>query len=184
MNAGLGYGGFCFPKDLAAFDALSRQLGYDFPLLREVARLNEEAVDAIAKKVKEVVWNLEDKRIALWGLSFKPLTDDTRLSPALNLARRLIDEGARVVGFDPQALGNAKADMPDLELASDALDAATDAHCLILATEWEEFLGVDLEKLKEVMAYPVVIDARNLFDADAMRDAGFTYYPTGRPAVS
>lgn len=184
LDAGLGYGGFCFPKDLAAFDALARQVGYDFPLLREVARLNEEAVDAIATRVKEIVWNLEDKRIALWGLSFKPATDDTRLSPALALARRLLADGARVIGYDPQALANAKADVPELELANDPLEAARGAHCLVLATEWEEFLGVDLEKLKEVMAYPVVIDARNLFDADAMRDAGFSYYPTGRPAIT
>ena len=184
LNAGLGYGGFCFPKDLAAFDALSKQLGYDFPMLREVARLNEEAVRSIAAKVKEILWNLEDKRVALWGLSFKPDTDDTRLSPALALARLLIDEGARVVGYDPQALGNAKTDVPELELANDPLDAASGAHCLVLATEWDEFLGVDLMKLKDVMAYPVVIDGRNLFDPDAMSAAGFSYYPTGRPAVT
>ena len=184
LNAGLGYGGFCFPKDLAAFDALARQLGYDFSLLREVARINDEAVHTIAAKVKEILWNLEGKRVALWGLAFKPDTDDTRLSPALALARLLIDEGAQVVGYDPQALGNAKTDVPDLQLANDALDAASGAHCLVLATEWDEFLGVDLNELREVMAYPVVIDGRNLFDPSAMSEAGFSYYPTGRPAVS
>lgn len=184
LNAGLGYGGFCFPKDLAAFDALSRHLGYQFPLLKEVAAINEEAVDTIASRVKETLWNLEDKRVALWGLAFKPNTDDTRLSPALALARRLLDEGAQVVGYDPQGSTNAKTDLPDLDLAPSALDAAEGAHCLVLATEWDEFLGVDLEKLKEVMAYPVVIDARNLFDPDAMKEAGFRYYPTGRPAVA
>ena len=184
LNAGLGYGGFCFPKDLAAFDALARDLGYDFGLLREIQRLNEEAVRTIAARVKETVWNLTGKRIALWGLSFKPDTDDTRLSPPLALARMLIEEGAVVVGFDPEALSNAKAEIPELEIANTALDAATGAHCLILATEWDEFLGVDLTKLKEAMEYPVVIDGRNLFDPEMMRAAGFSYYPTGRPEVS
>lgn len=183
LNAGLGYGGFCFPKDLAAFNALSKQLGYDFGLLREVANLNEEAIQVTAAKVKEVLWNLEGKHIALWGLSFKPETDDTRLSPALALARLLIDEGATVVGYDPQALDNAKAEVPELQIADAPIVAATGAHCVVVATEWEEFLGVDLTKLKEVMAYAVVIDARNLFDREAMTEAGFTYHPTGRPAT-
>jgi UDPglucose 6-dehydrogenase len=184
LNAGLGFGGFCFPKDLAAFQALSRQLGYDFGLLTEVMKINDEAIEITVQKVKTALWNLESKKIALWGLAFKPDTDDTRLSPALALARRLIDEGAHVVGYDPAALQTAKADVPDLDLANDAFEAATDAHCLIVATEWEEFLGTDLAKLKEVMAYPVVIDARNLFDPDAMREAGFTYYPVGRPSLT
>jgi UDPglucose 6-dehydrogenase len=184
LNAGLGFGGFCFPKDLAAFQALSRQLGYDFGLLAEVAKINDEAVEVTVQKVKSALWNLESKKIALWGLAFKPDTDDTRLSPALALARRLIDEGAHVVGYDPAALQNAKADVPDLDLANDAFEAARDAHCLIVATEWDEFLGTDLHRLKEAMAYPVVIDARNLFDPDAMRDAGFTYFSVGRPSVA
>lgn len=183
LNAGLGFGGFCFPKDLAAFDALSRQLGYDFALLREVTKINDEAVEVTVQKVKSALWNLESKRIALWGLSFKPDTDDTRLSPALAVARLLLSDGAHVVGYDPQALGNAKAEVPDLDLANDPYEAATGAHCLVIATEWDEFLGTDLTKLKEVMAYPVVVDGRNLFDPDAMRAAGFTYYPTGRPSV-
>ncbi|MGH2808688.1 MAG: UDP-glucose dehydrogenase family protein [Actinomycetota bacterium] len=184
LNAGLGFGGFCFPKDLAAFDALSRQLGYEFGLLGEVAKINEEAVDVTVQKVKAALWNLESKKIALWGLSFKPDTDDTRLSPALAVARKLIDEGAHVVGYDPAAMQNAKVDVPDLDLANDAFDAATDAHCLVVATEWDEFLGTDLAKLKDVMAYPVVIDARNLFESSAMKDAGFSYFPVGRPSVA
>jgi UDPglucose 6-dehydrogenase len=184
LNAGLGFGGFCFPKDLAAFEALSRQLGYDFGLLGEIAKINEEAVEVTVQKVKTALWNLESKKIALWGLAFKPDTDDTRLSPALALARRLIDEGAHVVGYDPAALQNAKADVPDLDLANDAFEAATDAHCLVVATEWDEFLGTDLARLKEAMAYPVVIDARNLFDPEAMREAGFTYFPVGRPSLA
>ena len=183
LNAGLGYGGFCFPKDLAAFDSLARQLGYDFPLLREVARLNDEAIEVITDKIKQVLWNLEDKRIALWGLSFKPHTSDTRLAPALRLAQKLIDEGAQVIGYDPQALANAKHDVPDIELANDPIEAARGAHCLVIATEWDDFLGVDLAKLKELMVYPVIVDGRNLFEPAAMKEAGFSYYPTGRPAI-
>ena len=183
LDAGLGYGGFCFPKDLAAFDALASQLGYDFSLLREVALINEAAIETTFQKVKAALWDLRDKRVAMWGLSFKPDTDDTRLSPALRLAERILEEGAVVVGYDPQALSNAKAQLPDLDLANDPYEAATDAHLLVLATEWEEFLGIDLTKLKAVMAYPVVIDGRNLFDPEQMRQAGFTYHPTGRPSV-
>ena len=123
LDAGLGYGGFCFPKDLQAFERLAARLGYDFPLLREVERINGEAVEATFDKVKDALWNLEDKRIALLGLSFKPNTDDVRFSPALALARRLLDEGAAVVGYDPRAGANAKSELPGLEVASSADDA-------------------------------------------------------------
>ena len=136
LDAGLGYGGYCFPKDLQAFERLADHLGYDFPLLREVERLNEEAVSAALDKVREAVWNLEDKRIALLGLSFKPETDDVRFSPALALARRLLDEGATVVGYDPYAEDNARAELAGLETASDVYEALDrrplrrDVHCV------------------------------------------------------
>jgi UDPglucose 6-dehydrogenase len=183
LNAGLGYGGSCFPKDLMAFERLAAKLGYDFGILREIANINDEAVRATADKVKEALWNLEGKRIALLGLAFKPGTDDVRFAPALNLARRLIAEGAIVVGHDPEALHNAKAELPELEAASDPYAAAEGAQCLVVCTEWEEFRALDLVRLKEIMADPVVVDARNLFEPERMRTAGFTYYPTGRPPV-
>lgn len=183
LNAGLGYGGYCFPKDLVAFERLSAGLGYDFPLLREVARLNEEAVDSAFAKVKEAVWNLEGKRVTLLGLAFKPGTDDVRFSPALELARRLIERGASVVGHDPRAESNAKVALPALETATDPYSAAAESHCLVVCTEWDEFRDLDLERLRAIMAYPVVVDARNLFDTETMSAAGFTYYPTGRPAL-
>src|SRR4029453_2211936 len=125
-NAGLGYGGYCFPKGLMAFERRSGDLGYDFPLLREVARLNEEAVDSAFAKVKEAVWNLEGKRVTLLGLAFKPGTDDVRFSPSLGLARRLIERGATVVGYDPRAGSNAIAELPELETAVDPYAAAQD----------------------------------------------------------
>ncbi|HEX2090430.1 MAG TPA: UDP-glucose/GDP-mannose dehydrogenase family protein [Actinomycetota bacterium] len=183
LNAGLGYGGSCFPKDLVAFDRLAAKLGVELPLLREIAHINEQAVEATVHKVREALWNLDDKRIALLGLAFKPETDDVRFSPAIALARVLLSNGAVVVGYDPWAGENAKAELPGLELASDPYAAATSAHCLILCTEWDEFRTIDLDRLRDVMAYPLVVDGRNLFDPTDMRRAGFTYYPTGRPAV-
>ena len=180
LNAGLGWGGYCFPKDIQAFEHLANSVGYDFPLLREVARINDEAVDAALGKVRDVLWNLEEKRIALWGLSFKPETDDVRFAPALNLAKKLLDENATVVGYDPQAGQNAKNEVPEIEVASDPYEAVEGAHCLILCTEWNEFREVDMGRVKDLLAYPIVIDGRNLFNGDELNAAGFTYYPTGR----
>ena len=183
LNAGLGYGGYCFPKDLMALDRLAARLGYRFTLLQEVERLNDEAVTAAAGKVEEALWNLEDKRVAILGLAFKPGTDDVRFSPALALAKRLMSAGAHVVGFDPRAAANAKQDLPDLEIASDPYEAASGAHCLVLATEWAEFRALDLEAIREAMAYPVVVDGRNALDPSAVAGAGLTYYPMGRPPM-
>jgi len=183
LNAGLGYGGYCFPKDLQAFERMAARLGYDFSLLREVERINAEAVDATGDKVIDALWNLDGKRIALLGLSFKPDTDDVRFAPALGLARKLHAEGATIVGYDPQAMANAKSDMPKLEVASDAYSAAAGAHCLVLCTEWDEFRELDLDRLKEVMAYPLVVDGRNMFEPKEMVERGFSYYPTGRPPI-
>ena len=183
LSAGLGYGGYCFPKDLTAFEKLASGLGYEFPLLKEVARINQEAVDATARKVRDAVWNLEGKRIALLGLSFKPDTDDTRLSPSLALATKLLESEAHVVGYDPAAMANAKSDLPALEVVPDVYDALAESHCLVLCTEWEEFAHLDLQRAKELMEYPVMVDARNFFDPDKARAAGFSYYPTGRRPV-
>lgn len=180
LDAGLGYGGYCFPKDLQAFERLAARLGYDFPLMREIARINDEAVHATVEKVKDALWNLEDKRIALLGLSFKPRTDDVRFSPALALARRLLDEGATVVGYDPQAGANAKSEVPDLAVAASAYDAIDGAHCMVVCTEWDEFRLLELERAKELLAHPIVVDARNLFDPAEMRARGFVYYGMGR----
>jgi UDPglucose 6-dehydrogenase len=183
LDAGLGYGGYCFPKDLVAFERLAAQLGYHVPLFKEVARINDEAVEATVEKIREAVWNLEDKRVGLLGLAFKAGTDDVRFSPALHLARRLIDEGAQVVGHDPRAAANAKEEVPGLELASDPYEAAWGCHCLVVCTDWEAFRALDLDALREVMLYPAIVDGRNIFDPAVMQEAGFAYYPTGRPAV-
>lgn len=184
LHAGLGYGGYCFPKDLAAFERLSSKLGYDFPILREVARINEEAMQAAFQKVEGALWNLEQKRVVLLGLSFKPLTDDVRFAPALELARRLIAAGASVVGYDPQAAANAKAEVPELDVAEDLYASLEGAHCAVVCTEWPELRALDLERAREVMAFPIIVDGRNALDPAAAAAAGFTYLPTGRPAVS
>jgi UDPglucose 6-dehydrogenase len=181
LAAGLGYGGSCFPKDLVAFHHLASSLGYQFDLLREVQRINDEAIQAAVQKVRDALWNIEGKKIALLGLSFKPETDDIRFSPALALARSLLASGATVVAYDPQAAAASQAELPDLQLADNAYEAVRDAHCIVVCTAWDEFRDLDLEKLAELTAYQVIVDGRNLLNAEDVIAAGFSYYPTGRP---
>jgi UDPglucose 6-dehydrogenase len=181
LGAGLGYGGYCFPKDLVAFERLASELGYELPLLPAVAKINDEAVDAAVGKLRESLWNLEDKRVALLGLAFKPGTDDVRFSPALSLARKLLDEGAAVVGFDPYAASNAAKECPGLELAEDPYEVARGAHAIVLSTGWSEFRELDFAKLGELVSFPILLDARNFLDPEEIVAAGFAYYPMGRP---
>jgi UDPglucose 6-dehydrogenase len=148
-----------------------------------VARINEEAVESAFHKVEEALWNLEDKRIALMGLAFKPGTDDVRFAPAIALASRLIGAGARVVGYDPQATAGAKADLPELEVTADPYAALEGAHCAVICTEWEEVRSLEPTRMRGAMTFPIVVDGRNALDPEAMRRSGFTYLPTGRPPV-
>jgi UDPglucose 6-dehydrogenase len=180
LNAGLGYGGYCFPKDLVAFDHLASSLGYDFAMLREVAKINDEAVDATVDKIRDALWNLDDKRVALLGLAFKPGTDDVRIAPALLLAERLRALGATVVGYDPHAAESAVRAQPELEVAPSVYEAARDAHCIVLCTEWDEFQDLDFEKLGEIMVTRVLVDGRNAIVPERPLAHGFLYYPTGR----
>ena len=182
LGAGMGYGGYCLPKDVVTLEKVADRLGYDFGILRETARINEEAVDAVVRKVEEAVWNLEGKTIALLGLAFKHGTDDVRGAPALALAHRLLDEGATVTGFDPMAGEAAGRELPVLQVATDAYAAAEGAHCVVVCTEWPEFLNLDPERLKAVMAQPAIVDGRNLLDTSAFSTAGFHVWPTGRAA--
>jgi UDPglucose 6-dehydrogenase len=184
LHAGLGYGGSCFPKDLAAFQRLVERLGYDFPLLGEIKRINDEAVTSVFSKIEEVLWNLEEKRVALLGLSFKPGTDDVRFSPALALARLLIDAGAEVVGYDPVANELASAEVAGLATTDSVHEALEGAHCAVLCTEWDEFRTLDMASARATMAFPIMIDGRNLYESSDMTEAGFTYVPVGRRAAS
>jgi len=183
LDAGLGYGGYCLPKDVAAFKAQAARAGVEFGLLEETMKANEEALEAAFRKIENALWNLDGKRVALLGLAFKPGTDDVRESPALKLAVRLRAAGAHPVGYDPEAGQAAVRIVPELQVAADPYHAATDAHCLVICTAWPEFAALDLVRLKGVMAMPVLVDGRNVFDHRAMERLGFTYLPTGRPSA-
>ncbi len=181
LQAGIGYGGSCFPKDVAAFESISRDLGYDFGLLREVQRVNQEARERFVKKVEEELWIVKGKTIAAWGLSFKPDTDDLRESVAVATVQRLQSLGAKIRAYDPQAMEKAKGVLKDVTYCSSALDAATGADCALLLTDWPEFREPDWKKVKKVMAHPTLLDGRNLYDPARLRELGFTYRSVGRP---
>jgi UDPglucose 6-dehydrogenase len=185
LNAGLGYGGSCFPKDIAAFIAISEQIGEPFHLLREVQRINAHQRERFVKRLRDTLWVLKEKRIAVWGLTFKPDTDDVRSSVAVDLVNDLIREGAHVTAYDPK--GNERVQelnlCPGVRLSSTALEAVRDAEALVLATEWADFSNVDLAEVRQRMHTPIVFDGRNLFDPVTMKDLGFQYYAIGRPVT-
>jgi UDPglucose 6-dehydrogenase len=183
LNAGLGYGGSCFPKDIAAFIAISEELGVPFTLLKEVQRINADQKERFLKAVREALWVLRDKRIAVWGLTFKPDTDDVRCSVAVDLVNDLVKEGAHVTAYDPKGMVKVREFklIPEkVKLTDTPLDAVDGAEALILATEWKEFLNVDLLEVKNRMHTPLIFDGRNLFDPGTMHELGFTYRGIGR----
>jgi UDPglucose 6-dehydrogenase len=183
LAAGLGYGGYCLPKDVAAFERLAEHAGHPFPLLAEVARINREALDAVVDLVRGSVGELGGSRVAILGLAFKPGTDDVRLSPALALAGRLLELGAEVAGYDPRAASNAKAELPAIRVGADPYDAAEGANAVVLATEWDEFVSLDLDRLRDAVATPILVDARNALDGRTVAAAGFAYHSVGRPPL-
>jgi UDPglucose 6-dehydrogenase len=185
LNAGIGYGGSCFPKDIAAFITISERLGVPFTLLKEVQRINNSQKERFLKVIRETLWVLREKRIAVWGLTFKPDTDDLRSSVAIELVTDLLREGAHVIAYDPKGMQKARAikAVADAEFASSALGAVNDAEALIIATEWNEFANVDLAVVKEKMRTPIVFDGRNLLDPETMGRLGFQYYSIGRASV-
>jgi UDPglucose 6-dehydrogenase len=181
LKAGAGYGGSCFPKDVAAFAHRSRELGVDFGILNEVAKINHEARRAVVDKVRDALWHLDGKRVGMLGLSFKPNTDDLREAPAIDVARDLLADGAQVVAYDPVAGARAAQLVPGLELADKAVEVADGAHAVVLMTEWAEFGNLDPADLRSRMTYPILVDARNALDAEAFVAAGFTVAGVGRP---
>ena len=184
LKAGAGYGGSCFPKDVAAFAHRSRELGVDFGILNEVAKINHEARRAVVDKVRDALWHLDGKRVGMLGLSFKPDTDDLREAPAIDVARDLLADGAQVVAYDPVAGPQAARRVSGLELADKAVEVADGAHAVVVMTEWAEFGKLEPADLRARMAYPILVDARNALDAEAFLAAGFTVAGVGRPVRS
>ena len=185
LNAGIGYGGSCFPKDIAAFITISDQLGVPFTLLKEVQRINAEQKNRFLKAIRETLWVLREKKIAVWGLAFKPDTDDLRSSVAIDLIGDMLKEKAHVTVFDPKAMEKAREveAIAGATFANSALEAVDGAEALVIATEWPEFGNVDLEVVKEKMTTPIVFDGRNLFDPATMGKLGFHYHSIGRASV-
>jgi UDPglucose 6-dehydrogenase len=185
LNPGIGYGGSCFPKDLMAFRAVARECGYEFRLLDEVMRINEDQRHRFLRKVHNALWTLRGKRLGVLGLAFKGGTDDIRESPAILLVQTLLQEGCQIAAYDPAAQQRAREVLNStVKYASDAYEAARGADALLILTEWDEFASLDLDRLHQQLKYPIVIDGRNLYDPEAMAAHGFTYYSVGRPATT
>ena len=180
LDAGLGYGGFCLPKDVDAFINISEKLGYKFNLLKAVRDINDSQISDFIKKIKSSLWNIESKCIGVLGLSFKPNTDDLRFAPSLKVIAALKGEGAKIRAFDPQGMNKAKRIFKNIYFAKNLYDAAKGCDCLLIITEWDEFRKIDFKKLKKVMKYPLIIDGRNLYDKDKLVKLGFTYIGMGR----
>ena len=185
LNPGIGYGGSCFPKDLMAFRSVAREVGYDFRLLDEVMRINEEQRQRFLRKVRNALWTLRGKRLGVLGLAFKGGTDDIRESPAILLVQSLVQEGCVVAAYDPAAMERAREVLrSNVEFVGSPYEAAAGADALLILTEWEEFATLDLPQINSKLRYPIVIDGRNLYNPEMMAAHGFTYYSVGRaPAL-
>jgi UDPglucose 6-dehydrogenase len=186
LRAGLGYGGSCFPKDVAAFHWVAQERGVDLQLLEEVRKINETQREVFFNKVRSALWTLRGKRLAALGLAFKGETDDIRESPAINMIQMLLEAGAIVTAYDPAAMERAKEVLPpakNMLYASDLYEAAKDADALLILTDWKEFAAMDLARLNRAMHFPILIDGRNLYKPHEMQSHGFTYVSVGRPTA-
>jgi UDPglucose 6-dehydrogenase len=180
LNAGIGFGGSCFPKDLSAFIKISEQVGYEFKLLKEVQHINADQMDRFIKKITDTLWVLKDKKIGVLGLAFKQNTDDVRSSPAIDLCQRLLKEGATLRVHDPKAMDKAKALLPDVTYVDDMNAVADGCDALVVTTEWDEFKQLDLARAKKGLTHPILFDGRNLFDPAEMEKLGWIYKSVGR----
>ena len=181
LNPGIGYGGSCFPKDVLAFRSVAASVGYDFTLLTGVMEVNEDQKRRFLTKVREALWTLRGKKLAVLGLAFKGGTDDCRDSPAIDLVKRLHAEGAEVVAFDPAAMKRARFFLPEetVTFAESAYEACTGADALLLLTEWPEFKRLDWTRIRELLNLPIVLDGKNLLDPAVVRAAGLRYFGVG-----
>ena len=185
LRAGLGYGGSCFPKDVAAFHWVAQQHGVNFQLLQEIRRINDTQREIFFNKVLSALWTLRGKRLAALGLAFKGDTDDIRDSPAIDVIKKLLEAGASVTAYDPAANERAQAVLPPsnkLRYAEGIYEAAKDADAVLILTDWKEFAEIDLVRLNQVIRFPIIIDGRNLYKPERMQAHGFTYVSVGRPA--
>jgi UDPglucose 6-dehydrogenase len=180
LNSGIGYGGSCFPKDLSAFIHISEQLGYDFRLLKEVERINQEQKDRFLKKVRESLWVLRHKKIGVLGLAFKGNTDDVRSSVAIGIVQQLVAEGAVIRAYDPKAMEKARPLVPEVTMTEKPEDVAEGADALLVLTEWNDFKQLPWAAIKKRMLSPLLFDGRNLLNPEEMRAHGFTYASIGR----
>ena len=180
LNAGIGFGGSCFPKDLSAFVKIAEQVGYDFRLLKEVQHINADQMERFVKKITDTLWVLKDKTIGVLGLAFKQNTDDIRMSPAIELCHRLQKEGAKLRVHDPKAMAKARAVLPNVTYVDDMNAVANGCDALVIATEWDEFKKLDFERARKSLTHPIMFDGRNLFDRGEMERLGWIYKSVGR----
>jgi UDPglucose 6-dehydrogenase len=180
LDASLGFGGSCFPKDLSAFIKIAEQVGYDFGLLKEVQKVNTQQMNRFLKKIVDTLWVLKDKKIAVLGLAFKQNTDDIRMSPAIELCHRLQKEGAILTVYDPKAMDKARSVLKDVRFAEDMNAVAEGCDAIVIATEWDEFKKLDLDRVRKTLTHPILFDGRNLFDPAEMERLGFIYKSVGR----
>ncbi len=184
LQAGLGFGGFCLPKDLQAFIRISERAGVDAGLLKEVENVNKTRIDQFIEKVRKALWVIANKQVGLLGLAFKANTDDIRLAPSVEVIRKLLGEGAHVRAYDPEAMENMRGIFPGVHYCSNAYEVARGADALLILTEWDEFRSLDWSRLEGLMARPLIIDGRNILDPMAIRAHGFEYDSFGRPGSS
>jgi UDPglucose 6-dehydrogenase len=181
LRAGIGFGGFCLPKDVQAFIRLAERAGVDFSMLKEAERVNKRRIDTFVERVHSALWIVKEKKIGVLGLAFKANTDDIRFSPAIEVIGRLLSEGARISASDPQAIERTRTLFPDITYAADPYETAKGAEALLILTEWPEFRALDWKRIRGLMMRPLVLDGRNLLDPAKMADLGFEYYSFGRP---
>jgi UDPglucose 6-dehydrogenase len=180
LDAGVGFGGFCFPKDLAAFNRMAEKLGIDFEFLKAVEKINQSQRILLVKKIKEAVGTLNNKTISILGLSFKPNTDDMRGAPSVEVIKALQKEGVKIRAFDPQAMAKASLIINDVKFCRDAYEAAEGADALLVITDWNEFKELDLSRIKKLIKKPIIIDGRNIYEPKKMKKMGFKYVGMGR----
>jgi UDPglucose 6-dehydrogenase len=184
LKAGVGWGGSCFPKDIKAFIKMAKDNQVSFSILEEAYKINEARIEVFIKKIKDALWVIKGKKIAVWGLSFKPNTDDIREAPALKIIPKLLNEGALLQLYDPKAMENTKKVIPPSDqvfYASSAYEAVKGTHAIAIITEWDEFKNVNLQEIKKLMITPIIVDGRNIFEPKKVRELGFLYFSMGRP---